>query len=342
MISDAIRHTVEEALFERRMIRGGHVVKNLAGIELLQGPDSTLAVIESVLTGVVVPDHLSRDFPGLEYVLGAYLVIGIRADPQRTFSFLRALPHRLHARSIGVVRTFFSGRMQSKAIRSAVTKELLEFLEQEAASDNIAVRFRTAQALEQINEEITESVYDALEEVRNRPGMYLTKKTLESLTNFYWGYRAALWSNRIPMNEGTPPFRYFTYWVERRLGKAYFGSESGIHHPVKDSFRLISEAYENSEQAFHKFFLLLDEFRSSEPRTVGTVNLSTADRDRLADRISGCVQFEAVRYLPDEGMYLILVRKSFSIDIGYFKTLEDLLNYTDKNYGIGRELWQIN
>src|ERR1700730_798336 len=98
MTTDAIRGLTEDALFGRRMYNDGTCfTHNIAGAELIRGTDAALPVIEDVLRDVVVPGFSSRDFRGLTEVLGAFLVIGTRTDPERAFSFVRALPVPLHA-----------------------------------------------------------------------------------------------------------------------------------------------------------------------------------------------------------------------------------------------------
>jgi hypothetical protein len=111
---------------------------------------------------------------------------------------------------------------------------------------------------------------------------------------------------------------------------------------VKDCFTLISEEYENPEQSFQNFFLLLDEFRNRRPEIVGTAIVPDEDEYRLSDLMPDCVEFRAIRYLPEEGMYLSFVRKSGSVgDIGYFPTLEQLVSYAASGFGLHRDIWAI-
>jgi hypothetical protein len=153
MTTDAIRGLAEDALFGRRMQNDGTCfTHNIAGVELIRGSDPALPVIEDVLRDVVVPGFSSRAFRGLTEVLGAYLVIGTRADPQRAFSFLRTLPTALHTMAVEVVATFFRyGRIAPNSVRFTPTKELLEFLEQETHSELTSVRFAAGLVLKRLN-----------------------------------------------------------------------------------------------------------------------------------------------------------------------------------------------
>jgi hypothetical protein len=166
MAQNSMHSLVDDALYGRRMHRDGSCFTwNIAGAELIQGPDATLPVIEQVLRNVVairfMPLHgndsttkrdglngihnqqgedVAREFPGLAEVLGAYLVIGTRTDSPHTFAFLRSLPISLRAKAIGVIGTFFGRPGGPTSVRHPVTNELLEFLVDETKSQEALVR----------------------------------------------------------------------------------------------------------------------------------------------------------------------------------------------------------
>jgi len=99
--------------------------------------------------------------------------------------------------------------------------------------------------------ELDESIYDALEAVRKRPGMYLPEPSITQLRAFLNGYTGGLGRVRYALR-GTEDFHRFHDWVAHRLGFA--GSTSGWCNMIRD--KSVSE-----EDAFKRFFVLLDEFR---------------------------------------------------------------------------------
>lgn len=123
---------VFDTLYDR--IRGDQTscfTSNVAGESLLQSPASILPAIEKVLRETVEPalsvsgTNKIRDaalsqilgeysslgvqlvFRGLDYVLGAYLVVGARSDFARVASFLRTVSDTLLIEAISVIPVFF-------------------------------------------------------------------------------------------------------------------------------------------------------------------------------------------------------------------------------------------
>jgi hypothetical protein len=152
MSRNVVLALAEDTLFERRMSNSaGCFTHNVAGGELVRESDGSLPFIEDFLRTVVVPAFGCRKLPGLTYVLGAYLVIGVRADPQRAFSFIRALPTPLRVSALGVVDTFFHyGPSGTNSLRSPPTGELLKFLEHESASELPSVRWAAEHVLKRL------------------------------------------------------------------------------------------------------------------------------------------------------------------------------------------------
>ncbi len=183
---------------------------------------------------------------------------------------------------------------------------------------------------------MAENIYEVLEWLRKDPQLYLSNKTTDALRDFVNGFYLGLSLNRMQMSEETPPFRHFPDWLERRFKRASPDSKFERYtRAVRDSFLIVSEEYEYPEEAFHNYFSLLDEFRRRQSQIVGTAYGSKEGN-------SSAEQFQAIRYIPDEGLHFIRIRKSGpAIDFSYFETFNGLINYAEATYGIRRDSWKI-
>jgi hypothetical protein len=100
-------------------------------------------------------------------------------------------------------------------------------------------------------QELDESIYDVLDAIRKRPGMYIAEPSINRLHAFLVGYTAGLGRVRFALR-GEGDFHRFHDWVAGRLG---FGSStSGWCNMIRS--KSVSEA-----DAFDRFYALLDEFR---------------------------------------------------------------------------------
>jgi hypothetical protein len=104
--------------------------------------------------------------------------------------------------------------------------------------------------------ETEESIYDLLETIRKRPGMYICKPSLQGLRDFLGGYTAGLGRVRLVLRD-TTDFHRFHDWVAHRLG--FYESTSGWCNMIRDKSA-------NEEEAFRKFYVLLDEFKKESAR----------------------------------------------------------------------------
>ena len=100
-------------------------------------------------------------------------------------------------------------------------------------------------------QELDESIYDVLDRIRKRPGMYIAEPSINRLHAFLVGYTAGLGRVRFALRDEVG-FHRFHDWVARRLG--FGGSASGWCNMIRS--KSASEA-----DAFERFFALLDEFR---------------------------------------------------------------------------------
>ncbi|WP_329333282.1 hypothetical protein OG252_02335 [Streptomyces sp. NBC_01352] len=100
-------------------------------------------------------------------------------------------------------------------------------------------------------------VYDLLEEVRLRPGMWVRGSSLQHLSSMLFGYHVALKvhgaEELLDFRQGGP----FTDWLWPRLGYEY---ESSLGWAVE--IERMAEA--TNRPAIELFFELLDEFRAEQ------------------------------------------------------------------------------
>ena len=100
-------------------------------------------------------------------------------------------------------------------------------------------------------QELDESIYDMLDAIRKKPGLYIATPSINRLHAFIVGYTAGLGRVRFTVRDGEH-FHRFHDWVAHRLG---FGeSTSGWCNMIRDKST-------DEPDAFHRFFVLLDEFR---------------------------------------------------------------------------------
>jgi hypothetical protein len=111
---DADVELVLDTLYDRKPSdRQSCFVVNRAGLSLLKGPEIVVPSIEQVLREIVDPAFSAertqaRRFPGLDYVLGAYMVLGVKSDPERTVSFLATLSAPLLVEAVKNIPVFFA------------------------------------------------------------------------------------------------------------------------------------------------------------------------------------------------------------------------------------------
>lgn len=99
------------------------------------------------------------------------------------------------------------------------------------------------------------NIYEIIDKVRRRPGMYIGHHSPTHLSSFLSGYQQA---KVAPDNEykEESEFHGFHDWVARRFG--YYESTSGWAYMIEDQ-------REDKEEALWLFFQLLDEYRKLAP-----------------------------------------------------------------------------
>lgn len=150
-----LRELVFDALYDRRSRTGSHCfVVNEAGMELFRENATILPLIEDVLQDIVegelVKEPAAQDitdvftqgdaFPGLDYLLGAYLVLGGKYDPDRVIQFLESRSDELKQRAIATIPVFFDKDETGYRFTIGPTQQLRDFVEKETHSNNVRLR----------------------------------------------------------------------------------------------------------------------------------------------------------------------------------------------------------
>ncbi|MGO4456107.1 hypothetical protein AB4039_02010 [Streptomyces sp. M-16] len=102
-------------------------------------------------------------------------------------------------------------------------------------------------------------VYDFLDEVRIRPGMFLRRSSLLDLQSILYGYRVASEMHDGPSMTIFEHFGPFSEWLWPRLGMRYAS-------PLGWAVEIERAAEAAGAPAVEMFFELLDEFRAEPVR----------------------------------------------------------------------------
>jgi hypothetical protein len=100
--------------------------------------------------------------------------------------------------------------------------------------------------------ELDESIYDILNAIRKRPGLYIAEPSINRLYAFLVGYTGGLGRVGFGLRD-EEDFHRFHDWIARRLG--FGGSTSGWCNMIRDKST-------SEKDAFEQFFVLLDEFKN--------------------------------------------------------------------------------
>lgn len=98
-------------------------------------------------------------------------------------------------------------------------------------------------------------IYDMLDEVSRRPGMYIGSEKLDNLVNFIEGYQYCSRQHKHKYRSLYPlPFGLFRSYCAMKFHKSPAAGFEGI---------LLQICHEDQEKALHKFFEVLHEFRQN-------------------------------------------------------------------------------
>src|SRR5688500_14159281 len=104
---------------------------------------------------------------------------------------------------------------------------------------------------EPVSQELDESIYDMLDVIRKKPGLYLGTPSINRLNAFLTGYAAGLLRVGFVMRD-KDHFHRFHDWVALRL--EFEESTAGWCNIIRGQSA-------DETDAFWRFFVLLDEFR---------------------------------------------------------------------------------
>lgn len=97
-------------------------------------------------------------------------------------------------------------------------------------------------------------LYDLLNKIREKPGMYLGYPSVSNLFMFLCGYNQSHADLDIPLTEQEEEFQEFQPWLQKRFNLSTSASWA----------RIIMLYTTNEETGFSMFFELLEEFRQEQ------------------------------------------------------------------------------
>jgi hypothetical protein len=100
----------------------------------------------------------------------------------------------------------------------------------------------------------TKTIYQFLQHVERRPGMYLRQPTMEQARVFI---DSVLYPVHLKLDQGDPPFRSFPAWVDRRYPKHQGGGHAWDQV-------LVNASGGDQQKALKLFFKEIKAFRRSE------------------------------------------------------------------------------
>lgn len=94
------------------------------------------------------------------------------------------------------------------------------------------------------------SFYELIQKIKQRPALYLNKRSLSQLQTFLDGYTFALRQVNIPVSEQEREFEHFQEWIEKKYNQ-----------PCTQHWSKIILFYaEDEAEALAQFFELFEEF----------------------------------------------------------------------------------
>ena len=134
-----------DTLLERRQRRQQCFVWNQAGEELRACPPAALPVIERIIRETVESvisegTANTRVFHGLDHLLGAYLLITARSEPERAVQFLFDASTALQVEVLGAMRVFFYFKADGYNCGIAPPAQFRAFVRELAGSKNRLLR----------------------------------------------------------------------------------------------------------------------------------------------------------------------------------------------------------
>jgi hypothetical protein len=141
--TQVIDDLILDTLYYRRVPPGGSsFASNVAGLELIQCDSVALPRIEHVVRESIAPKSTTAipdEFLGLDYLLGAYAIIGAKHDPNRAIGFVRTLPTPLQVATIGILPIFFAKDDDTYNFGVPPSRDFLAFVRDAQGSDVEAI-----------------------------------------------------------------------------------------------------------------------------------------------------------------------------------------------------------
>lgn len=117
-----------------------------------------------------------------------------------------------------------------------------------------------------------ENLYSLLDQIKDKPGIYLGYASVSNLYMFLCGYEYSHEQLNIPLSEAEAEFHEFQPWLQERFGVKTSASWA----------RIILLYAVNEEEGFNTFFELLEEFKRDR-----AINLIKREpRNRVSATIS--------------------------------------------------------
>lgn len=99
-------------------------------------------------------------------------------------------------------------------------------------------------------------LYDLLEKIKQKPGLYIGRANISDLFMFLVGYKCAIREMKIDLSDQEKDFFEFQPWVQKKYQISTEASWA----------KIILLFAGDEERAFEVFFQLLEEFKSRHPQ----------------------------------------------------------------------------
>lgn len=180
-----------------------------------------------------------------------------------------------------------------------------------------------------------QTIYDLLEHIQKRPGLYLGSRTLSSLRDFLAGFSVGQHFTEYAQ-DGDPPFGDFSAWfcIHHRAPRAGAGGWYGA----------IMDQLLDDKQAFDRFFEHLTDYRQRVPDFQWRIALTAAQR-RLylsAHHSPAPDRLRLVRYRGERCIFLYARRprqRSWYLHTG-FESVAQSRRWLGKVFGVTDAQWK--
>jgi hypothetical protein len=181
---------------------------------------------------------------------------------------------------------------------------------------------------------VNKTIYDLLDHIRKRPGMYFHHSTLGALQNFLTGFSIGRSFSRGGRSE-EPPFDNLSTWL-------------GVHHNLRCAgaggwYGAILDECGEGEKVFERFFDYLDAYRKREIELTYRFRLTAKQGRDAAVRNGGppVVELRLTRCKGERCLFLHAHprRQKRWYLACYFRSLATSRLYLKKVYGVTEAQW---